>query len=212
MRQVIRLIASGAVLVAGIGAVPSEAAPRRLGCRPQGSSTITQTRYARLYRLSGRSYGCLYSRGVAYRLGDKTEDESYPDEVKLGMARLAGRYAAFELRFAGRGDTSFEIHVLDLQTGRLRRKPKAYEELAPPTERADSGVTDLVLNPRGSVAWIIRNIYSDPVRLEVHKADSTTRGAVLDAGDAVDPTSLRLDQDRRLTWRNGGVQRTTTLR
>ena len=185
---------------------------KRLACRPPGARTIVQSSFARVYRLGGRSYGCLFRAGRAYRLGDQTSNESYPDTVRLGrVVRLAGRFAAYEIRHVGRGDSQYDVFVKDLRTGAIRRHPKAYEALTPPAEEPDAGVTDIVLSSRGAVAWIVRNIYADPVRLEVRKADATARSALLDAGTAIDPASLTLGRDGTLRWLNAGVTRTSGL-
>jgi hypothetical protein len=85
---------------------PAGAASRQLGCRPAGARTITQSSFARVFRLGGRSYGCLLSANRAHRLGDLSTDQSYPDTVRLGsVVRLTGRFVAYELRRVGRGDS-----------------------------------------------------------------------------------------------------------
>jgi hypothetical protein len=112
----------------------------------------------------------------------------------------------------GRGDSAYEVFVRDLRTGAIRRHPKPYEQLALPSEAPDAGVTDIVLNARGSVAWIVRNIYSSPVRLEVRKADPASSSTLLGAGTEIEPASLSLSRDGTLHWIDGGGTRTGTLR
>jgi hypothetical protein len=190
-----------------------QARSKDLGCRPVGARTIAQSSLARVFRLGGRSYGCLFSANRAYRLGDLATNESYPDTVRLGsVVRLAGRFVAYEIRRVGRGDSEYEVFVRDLRTGAIRRHPKPYEQLAVPSEEPDAGVTDIVLNARGSVAWIVRNISSSPVRLEVRKADSTSSSTLLGAGTEIEPASLSISRDGTLHWIDGGVTRTGTLR
>jgi hypothetical protein len=140
------------------------AASKQLGCRPAGARTITQSSLARVFRLGGRSYGCLFG---------------------------ANR---------------------DLRTGAIRRRPKPYEQLALASEEPDAGVTDIVLNARGSVAWIVRDIYRSPVELEVRKADPASPSTLLDAGAAIEAVSLTLGRDGTLHWTNGGVTGAGTLR
>jgi hypothetical protein len=189
------------------------AATTQLGCRPGGAQTITQSSFARVFRLRGRAYGCLFSANRAHRLGDLSANESYPDTLRLGpVVRLAGRFVAYELRRVGRGDSEYEVFVRDLRTGGIRRHPKPYEQLALPSEEPDAGVTDIVLNARGAVAWIVRNIYRSPVQLEVRKADATTASTLLDAGAAIEAASLTLRRDGTLHWIDGGVTRDGTLR
>jgi hypothetical protein len=189
------------------------AASKRLGCHPVGARTITQSSFARVFRLGGRSYGCLFGANRAHPLGDLSTDESYPDTVRLGsVVRLAGRFVAYELRHVGRGDSHYEVFVRDLRTRAIRRHPKPYEELATPSEEPDAGVTDIVLNARGSVAWIVRDIYRTPVQLEVRKADLTSSSTLLEAGTAIDAASLTLSRDGTLHWIDGGVTRSGSLR
>jgi hypothetical protein len=191
---------------------PAQARSEHLGCRPAGARTIAQSSLARIFRFGGRSYGCLLSANRAYRLGDLSTSESYPDTVRLGsVVRLAGRFVAYEVRRVGRADSEYEVFVRDLRTGAVRRHPKPYEQLALPSEGPDAGVTDMVLNARGSVAWIVRNVYASPVRLEVRKADPTASSTLLGAGIAIEPASLSLGRDGTLRWVDGGVTRTAAL-
>jgi hypothetical protein len=184
-----------------------------LGCRPAGARTISQSSLARVFRLGGRSYGCLFGANRAHRLGDLPANASYPDTVRLGpVVRLSGRFVAYELRRLGRGDSQYEVFVRDLRTGAIRRHPKPYEQIALASEEPDAGVTDIVLNARGSVAWIVRDIYRSPVELEVRKADPASPSTLLDAGAAIEAVSLTLGRDGTLHWINGGVTRAGTLR
>ena len=194
-----------ASLIAVLPAAAPAQAASKLGCRASGATTIKRSRYARIFRAGGRSYGCLFSRGQAFRLGDESANESAPDSYTLGPAvRLAGRYAAYEIRFSGRDQPDFSIRVLDLRTGRVRRAPRTLIGGGLAAERADGGVTDIVLNAHGSVAWIVRDIFVNPVRLEVFKADTTTSFQLLEASQVIDPESLAL-KGAKLTWCGEGA-------
>ncbi len=72
-------------------------------------------------------------------------------------------------------------------------------------------VTDLVLKPNGSVAWIVDRLafMGSPHTIDVVAVDSTGR-RLLDSGLAVDPTSLTLTGST-LTWRKGGATKSATL-
>lgn len=180
-------------------------------CGAAGSTTLSQSRYARIFVKGDRTYGCMFSRGRAYRLGDKTTNEAFPDVVRLGpVIRLAGRYVGYEIRSAGRDQPNFEVRVLDLSAGRVRRAPESFEEQTEAANRPGGGVTDMILTSRGSVGWIIENVFTDPVRYEVRKADSTTKSRLLDAGGLIEPASLSLTEGR-LRWVAEGQVRGAAL-
>jgi hypothetical protein len=92
-----------------------------------------------------------------------------PEGTALAGVRvvLAGRFAAYGLtlsaeRYQG---TSFTEAVgrLNAQTGRRERFP-ANGAHGPGFGEKSPGVTDVVVTPKGSVAWIIDGSFQDPTR------------------------------------------------
>jgi hypothetical protein len=151
-------------------------------------------------------------RSRAYWLGDHPRLATYPDTIVLGPAlAIAGHYVTYEIRYSGRDLPDFTLIVRDLTSGKVRRRPKVLEEVATAQPDPGAGITDIRLTSHASVAWMIRNPYSDPVRYEVHKADRTTPGRLLDAGTDIVPGSLRLSGDR-LRWTHGTSAHAATLR
>lgn len=173
---------------------------------------IVSNRLVRVYEREGSFYGCLRRTGRRTRLGPPGSDL---DQYFLGRFRLRGDVVAFALGRIERVDRdvpqpfSEQIVVRDLGE---RRRPVRYEgqdRRGPYVEGKRPGVSDLVVDRRGRVAWIVRNPYGNPTQVEVYKQDSHGR-ALLDSGDGIDRASLQL-RDGQLSWTNGGSTRTAPL-
>jgi hypothetical protein len=194
----------------------AEAATRASCTKPRGYVVKTKTREAVIFtnRHGYKAYGCLYRQGDLVRLSGA-----------VGQYRLAGRYAAYFLRYAEVGDiTQYRVMVRDLRTGGFRHIEAAYSDL--PEQRPDDGytaarVTNLTLKRNGSVAWlscfpwdadVSHHCRAPQPDLEWEAWRADTRGRkLLDASDEVRVRSLRRDRST-LTWRHGDETRTATLR
>lgn len=208
-----RLAAAIALAVTVTGAISgSPSADARSRCSAKGSATVAQSRYARVYRKHGRSYGCLFSAGRAWPLGDDDSEESIPTVTRLERVSLAGRYVGYGLRFLLRdSDDQVDIRVLDLRTGRLRSRPRPV--LSSPESREGEEqpkVTDVQVEPHGAVAWIVFDPYLRPSGYEVRKTATRDRSVLLDSSDEIDPRSLSRC-GHELRWINAGELRTAKL-
>jgi translation elongation factor P/translation initiation factor 5A len=143
-----------------------------------------------------------------------------PDGVAVEQLRVAENYAGYNLSSFGRAGTSSTVVVKNLRTGRTRR---IVRRAGDPVQASIVvvEVTDLVLKPNGSVAWIydIGESRSFPVTsmsrtIEVRKASRGTDISVstlLDAGLTVDTRSLAV-RGSTISWKNAGQLRTAGLR
>ena len=211
-RAIVGVLAAAALFACGT----AEAATRASCTKPRGYVVKTKTREAVIFtnRHGYKAYGCLYRQGDLVRLSGA-----------VGQYRLAGRYAAYFLRYAEVGDiTQYRVMVRDLRTGGFRHIEAAYSDL--PEQRPDDGytaarVTNLTLKRNGSVAWlscfprdadVSHHCRAPQPDLEWEAWRADTRGRkLLDASDEVRVRSLRREGST-LTWLHGSETRTATLR
>ena len=178
------LVAAGltAAFVAAAGG-PAEAR-RATACAKVGT-TVTATKYARVFRQRGRTHACRYRTGRRFLLGGDT----------VHNVRLAGRYVGYSRAVTGAAGR--KITVRELRRGRVVHDARAAA--LPP-----SLITDLRLKRNGSVAWIAQITpldaplhpygMGDPrPNYEVRKADRAGK-ALLDRGREVAPGSLRISR------------------
>jgi len=185
----------------GLGAAASARAARG-PCHPRGSETLLANRHGRVFSIDNEDepgiHGCLYRRGRTVHLGydtDRSSEGCFPDICEFRLPRLSGRLVAFHEQFYGRTGAGESGRVVDLWRGR---------EVG---DYSAGAVTDLVLKSNGSVAWIA---HRQGGGYEVHRHDRRGQ-AVLEAGNGIEPASLRLSGGT-LTWRSGGTRRTGRLR
>jgi hypothetical protein len=201
-----------------------------------GSRTLRATETTRVFSRKGPGdvtwyYGCLYSVNRRWRLLDEF-NVARGDEVS--MIRVAGPYVGFaylhDTLLAGAYST---LAVLDLRTGRRKREISGPDlSLFPRNDYGDvDRVTDSVMMRSGAVAWIsvtsvfvteegerpgcvLRGDAQDgecTFPYEVHKADATSKGKLLDWGHKVAPRSLAL-RGSRVYWRKGSTRHSATLK
>jgi hypothetical protein len=174
-------------------------------CGPAHSRTLAQSSVARVYSLRGAVYGCSARTGRRTKLGSTAIGAL----SKVGLVRLAGACAAYEVDLHGIDSGSAAVVVRRLSDGaKLGTAPavgRAYVE-------SFQTVTSLVVRRGGAIAWIARDasIISSDVAVEVHKLDRRSSPVLLDRGKAIDPSSLRLSGSS-LTWTDGGATRSSTL-
>ena len=172
-----------ALVLLAVMAAPAGAAP---SCRIPSGTTVATGKIAKLISVpkpGGRVlFACIRRTGRKKYLDD---DPRVP--------QLAGRWVAWE--HTRRADR-IRIVVHDLRTGRERLVVGRVARTA------------LVLTTRGTIVWAQENPSSTITPLYAN--DTATGGRLLDSGD-VDPGSLRL-AGRRVSWRSGGMQRSTVVR
>lgn len=181
------------------------------GCAPQKADVLAGNRHVRVYKGQYYFYACSRETGRRVRLGPPPTDDL--DLYFLRRFRLRGKVVAFALThnaYRGRdvpGESSDRIVVRNVRRNDGASRYEAQDRRGPYDDAVSRpGVSDLVVDRRGRVAWITVNPYGSPTTIEVYKQDSGGR-ALLDQGDAIDRASLRL-RDGKVRWRNGGAERT----
>jgi hypothetical protein len=100
--------------------------------------------------------------GRVTALGD---EDHFEGPTVQGRPALSGRFVAYALQTEAERypDTGFGEHVgrLNVQTGRRELIP-ADGEVGPGFGHGSPGVTDVVVTPAGSVAWMIDGSFGDP--------------------------------------------------
>jgi hypothetical protein len=171
-------------------------------CRPAGSKALLTTATTRVYEIPvrgqgySRVYACRYSVRRPWRLGD-SYDASH-DISAIEPLQVHGRFLVYSDFYEHYSETAAGITVRDLKTGRrIHRFSRPYYTLA-----------GAVLDSHGSVAWIGK--LSDG-SFEARRADRKGENTRLDAGSAIEPSSLAL-RGSTVSWRNGGATKTAPLR
>ena len=174
--------------------------------------TILRSERSRLFGARGRVYGC--ARG-GERLFFLTHRRGcFPDHCYL-LRAIAGRFTALISGTSGRDGTSLTVRAVDLANGRRGHVWRSDSETAPPGQRYAYDALDLVVNGRGSLAWIIATTVSpsgggSQSDYRVLRSDGSGEAVLLDASDQIDPRSLELTGST-LRWINDGRARTATL-
>ena len=211
------------VLLAGVIAVviaaPVAAHTRHWShCSRHGTETITQDRSVRVYSIPEYVegvrqkhegiYACLLRSGKTITL---EPPRRYLPLHQLHHITLAGVIVAFGDGWHGIDSGCTSIVVLDLAARRtLLRLPDVacFVDAGFVTE---GQVTDLVVNSRGSVAWIASKGTRAARSFEVHTANTSSSMALLDEGPEIVPGSLHLSSGE-LTWRDGPRELAAELR
>ena len=203
---------------------PVGAGAARDRCAVRGSKTEQRTKQVRVYTTVRRTnwFACYRRTGLKTRL-DEPRGRTFGDgggvEDRLYLVRVAGPYVAFwqsgadyptgvEEEGGGQPQYFSRVSVANAKRGYVGLSHDLEDEdPQPPAGAAPrSTVTDLVLRPTGSVAWVA----DDEGRRRV---DALSSGdfRTLDSGTGIDPDSLEL-QGSTLSWTNGGQEKTATLR
>jgi hypothetical protein len=226
---VVAVSAFGYDAVAG-GAV----APPR--CEPEGSTTLAQTREARVYRIererSGHStlytYGCLRATGSQVLLASDAEPSAL---FPVPAISLIGPYVGYAVD-TDTDTSSPEGRMTYVEVDDLRPQDPGSEQagLVVPAGHGDvARVGSLKVSSHGAVAWIAcpapadGPLASDPngactrpgTYARVFKAVLDPEGVAhvkeLDRGRRVDPRSLRRIH-MGVSWRHAGKRRAVKLR
>ena len=136
------------------------------------------------------TYACLLRRGTTLPLEPPQREGPLPE---LSRITLAGIFVAFVDYQHGVDAGCDIIEVIDVPTGRMALVAGVGCSVDACQIRCERA-TDLVVNERGSVAWIVtRSGFRDsPAIIEVHTQSISGASALLDASLSIAPGSLRL--------------------
>jgi hypothetical protein len=198
------LFALTAMLVPGAAGAPSQGSTK---CDPHGSSTLAAGPKARVYAVDKTVYGCAYSTGKAWRLGNSSSCEG---SALIEAVHVAGVLAGYGAERCGIDFGTASVIVRRVTDG----KPLVDEAATLAETGAESYqvVDSLVLKADGSVAWIGvgSSIISQGKRaIEVRRVERGNE-TLLDSGAAIHSESLRL-RGSMLTWKHGRQTRSATL-
>lgn len=205
-------VATIALVLLTLATTTFEFAEARPPCQARGARTLLANGEVRVYRLHGEIFACHRRTGRRTGVGTVYFDSGSSSGASgVTILRLAGHFvgAASVLqdccgRFAG-------VEIRNVRTGR-----RVYSFPAGGGSRAstDADVTDLVLRPNGSAAWMEGfggpAEHQPPTRFVVRKAD-TREAAILDRGTGIAGDSLTL-RGRTVAWEHDGQRRTAELR
>lgn len=201
MRKTALLVAALAASLTA--ALPSTAAAKKLPrCAEKKSITLDATRNARIYsRPSGNLvFACLYKKNRRVKLGSAT---SCDDQQQAVDYKLAGRYVGWVRAECGLASGFSDIVLTDLSTGRIVRSARGATPMDPNRSSAEYGVSEFVVNARGSMAWIGSYPVTGPApepddRRQVRKLEAESAspdGTLVDSGPDIVVDSLALTRD-----------------
>ena len=206
MQHVTAMVAASALAL--MGSAPAAAAAH---C-PAGGKTVVKTSTARIWGVTPKSeitryYGCAFAVGRVVRL-DPPHGQliAYKPKVRIAGTAVAYEAMSFDLK-------PFRVYVRSLRTGKVIHSATSNKRGS--SDGHTGPVQRIVLKRNGSVAWTTS---SDciceglvPSGYEVHAIGTADRRRILDSGQAVDPTFLRLGASR-IFWKHDGAVRSAALR
>lgn len=220
------------LLIAGVAAaslLPRDAASartvRHARCPPTGANLISGNGTVRVYSTGGttfangrltftptRTEACLVRWGTRMTLVAPARGLR---KSLRGLA-LSGTVVAYLEGQFGIDAGCVGITVVDVASRRVLRSLPEVGCSVDACFRRCEVVTDLVVGPRGSVAWILDReegapMHIAPRTLLVYAAPTSGPAIVLDEGPDIGDTSLNLSAGS-LSWWHAGVERTATLR
>jgi hypothetical protein len=166
-------------------------------------------------------FACSSRVGAVHRLNDPDPGSGFGfDPIRhLGLLRAAGRYAASvqQPQCGACPQNAEDVSVRNVRSGRRVRTGPSHP--TPESSHTYAAVAALVLKPDASFAFLYRFTDApagDPsgepaVSYELH-AVTHAGDEVVDAGDAIDPASVRLSaHGTKLLWTSAGARRSVPL-
>jgi hypothetical protein len=217
----ITLVALAATLLFAAPACAAKRHRRSVDCPQVHSHVLVADAQAVIYvETDGANevQGCLGNDRPSLALGESWDEVCTPSGCgpQIDKEVLSGDMVAYQVRSAGESEYVNELVVRNLRTGRiLHRVPTGTLSPAKPNVVGVGPVYTLLIEPDGSLAWVVVN---EGVALgpgeskyyEVHVLDNTG-SRVLAAGYNVELASLALS-DNRVYWTQGGQVASATLR
>lgn len=201
--MVVVAAAIGATLAMGAAEGHAARTSAEQRCR-SGDQTVVATSSVRVFRRRVKDGNLIeYTNYACYlRSPYRVRKLGRWDRFECGVYgfQVAGRYVAYDHHVCAGDGFPCQVVVRDMKANTARRSTGCPQR--------PGVMTDLGLRSNGSVAWI-RQLGGDP-EYEVWKLDSAGE-ARLDAGAAVDPTSLAVS-GARVYWTSGDQPRSAPLK
>jgi hypothetical protein len=196
------------VLAVAAVALPGTAAAkkRRRTCTPSHSTTVVANARVRVYRRKAKS-GDVFLYACAHKTRRRVKlPSNEPGVDGYGPFALSGRYLAFGY-YPSCGvceDEDNFVWVMDA----VRRRER-HVLLDDDDDGKATRITDLEVDPRGSVAWISRDLIAPSVLVQKSEHGSSM-ATMLDSGPDVARHSLARS-GRTLYWTKAGVPKSAQL-
>jgi len=212
-----------------IVAVYTFSVERHEHCQPDGSATVAENDFARIYSVystrdteDGREsettfVACRFDSGRFETLGRVCDGCYYSGQDYFDHLVLAEEKVTYVSWF---WDTRYEnqklIHLKVFDARGFRIQRDIYFETPNSAGDYDLDITAVVLKTNGSVAWILHRCRFGEFgpcttqTYDVRKSDQTGGDVLVESSPDIDPASLRLDGST-LTWTRSGEPRSATL-
>jgi hypothetical protein len=188
-------------LAAWLTPTAGEAATRP--CPPRGADVVARGDLTLAFETGGDVYACNRRTGRRWWIGSG-ETLGAGTEV-ASVVRVSGRYVAWAEYDGSLGYPNHRVFRQNVVTGAFKAWPSGDRECPRYCGEGIGPTRQLVVNPRGSLAWVAW----DGQTAEVWRVDG--RGLVrLARGTEVDSTFIRR-RNGLIEWREGGVVRRDTL-
>jgi hypothetical protein len=197
MRKTFPLLAI--IALCAVAPAPAAAAKNPPRCALKGSKALLANKDARVYQRSSDNlvFACLYKKNRRAKLGSATSCDTGSGAADY---RLAGNYVAWVRSECGLDDTLSYIAVTDMTTGKVVQAAQAATPAGSDGTGPNSAISDLVVNDKGSVAWIGSYEGHGPTapapddRRQVRKLEpgSPEGGTLVDSGPDIVEGSLGL--------------------
>lgn len=203
-RFLISLAVLGTLAACGSSSAHPTAAPAAATCGPGGGHTLAASSLARAYSYHGAVYGCAGAH--QYRLGTTG---FCINADRVGPVAVAGRLGAYASTRCGVDTGSTQVVVRRLSDG---TQLSSYQASSfKPGPESFSSVDSIVVDRAGHVVWIASANSIATHRHGIQVVESRRgRVHVLDSSPKIVQGSLRR-RGSRVTWRDGTVNRSTTL-
>ena len=202
-------VALALIACTGAAAVPMH----RSSCSPPHADTIAKDRDVWVYSLAGKTssrgstYACLLQRGTVVTLS-KPE---FGRPASIEHIAFAGAIIAFTDSTHGVDTGSTNIMVVDVASRRTLLTVPQAGGFVDGCFISFQEITDLVVNSRGSVAWLVRKgAHCKTTTYEVYSAQTSGVPTLLEEGPAIAPKSLH-PSDGTVRWQNAGQQKSARL-
>jgi hypothetical protein len=195
------LLATGLAVAAASAGAPAPASAA--SCALAGSRTVKSTPFARVYyNRARRPFSCYRLTGRRTALDSQVDRFYTPGDAKLGLLRITGRMLGYT--WIDPGVPAVFVHSVDMRTGRFKHRTKVEPLIV--IDPSAVAVRQLVVNARGSLAWIqrVEGFYS------VWRFDRHGRRR-LSGGDTTRRIASLRRRGARVTWRQAGRLRSASL-
>lgn len=222
-RQHVLVLAIAALLAGGPtggSAAPAGASSLQAGssglptCGPATAHTLAEDNQVRVYVIDGSTrgtYACGSGRTSRVRLDTALRPHVHLYDL-VDHVELAGTVVAYAGSTVSVDSGSTDIDVVDVAKGRRLLTVRDAGGFVDAGILSLRKIVDLVVTPRGSVAWTEHETghVFKRTTFTVSRAEASRPTKVLDTSPTIDPESLRLS-GHTVRWQDAGQSRSAAL-